>query len=858
MQQCPSDLKRGIFRVLMLLLPVLGALASGQAAVVSGYVRDAETGEALTGASVFVQSGNIGQMTDKAGYFEMRLPESVAIDITFSYVGYASENRRIELAGDLQMEVLMVRSNRLLDVQVSAARRDFGVADSQMSATVLSVEQIKSVPSLFGETDVMKALQRLPGVQSGGDGTSGIYVRGGNYDQNLITLDGVTLYNSEHLKGFVSSLNADVIDNVAFFKGAFPARFGSRLSSVVDVGLKEGDYERYHASLTAGLLSSRIQAEGPVWRGHTSLNVAARVSYFDAIVQPALKKISDDPASMRPYAHMNYYDVNAKLTHRFSDNDKLSGIFYWSKDEHRTAPTFSRLETQTGKNLFLTKTRDSSTRSDWENVVAGLRWTHIPNDRFSSEVSVGYSRYDLRTKMATDLYDEEYKMMADGYTGKPFKVLERYTDEESYSQYDSKIEDLSLNGDFLMRFGDAHDFRWGAEAKHVRLTPVVGVMRHVERFHRGSEPLVTHHEGLTGDGQNVTGMSLYAEDDWTATSWLKVNAGLRYSLFAVEGKTYHSIEPRVSSRFLLADNLALKLSYSRMAQGIHQLSSGNLTMPSELWVPVTEDVPLMKSDQIAAGAAYEPWKGWLFSAEGYYKWLKNVIDYREGASFMSAAGGWETLVAQGDGRAYGIELLAQRRIGATTGWVSYTWSKSFRRYDRQGEEINGGKEFFALNDRRHNVNVVLTHRFNKHWEVSAAWTFQSGRRGNVTTTAMLGGKLDEYDAFTDLSSDVTGLVSGDGVADGSLDAAYLREFLRYYTFYERNGYRLPATHRLDIGANYSLRHRRCESIIGLTFYNLYNRQNVSNVYLGYHDNKLVLKGVCLFPFMPSLSYTIKF
>ena len=849
-------MKRFQFLLLFLLLAV-GVAAEAQEAVVRGYVRDSDSGEPLAGAGVFIVGGNMGQSTDQSGFFEMRLPAGRPVEIRFSYVGYATAERRVIPGDGVTLEVALERSNRLFDVQVTAARRDFGVDDSQMSASVLTAAKIKSIPSLMGEHDVMKALQRLPGVQSGSEGSSGVYVRGGNFDQNLVTLDGVTLYNTDHLKGFVSAINADMVDRVTFYKGAFPARFGSRLSSVVDVGLKEGDYLRYHASLTAGLLSSRIQAEGPIWKGRTSFNVAARASYFDAIVQPVLEKISDDPMTMRPYAHMNYYDVTAKLAHRFSDNDRLTGMFYWSRDEHNTAPSENLIKGEKNEFYVYNTYRQSSTRNDWGNILGGLQWTHLSDNRFESNLSLNYSHYQSNQKMAIDETEmwfrkEDLPSLIQNFN--LVKVSEM--NDNSYTFYHSKIDDVSLVADFRKGIGTVHDIRWGINVGLKRHTPTVDIFRHYLDEARPDGRIDFYSE--LGKRCDLVSFSLYGEDDWTIAPWLKANLGLRYALVATGGKTRHSVEPRVSARFLLAESLSLKASYSRMSQDVHQLVSGNLVMPSELWVPVTEHLPLMRSDQVAAGLAYEPWKGWSFTLEGYYKWQHNVIDYRDGVSYMTTTGDWEEMVTVGDGRSYGVEAMAQKRLGATTGWLSYTWSKAFRQYDRLGAELNGGREFYALNDRRHNVSVVLSHRFNKHWEVSAMWTYQSGRRGNLTTTAVLTGKLDEYDALQDIVGGSLDVVVSDGVSTGMLDAAHLREYLRMYTYYERNGYRLPASHRLDIGVTYSLRHRRCASAFNLTLHNVYNRQNISNAYLGMQQGKVVVKGVCLFPFMPSLSYTISF
>lgn len=376
---------------ILLLSAVLAATAVGQ--TVTGRVVDDESGEALPSASVYAKSLAKGTSTDSDGRFEMAIPEGKTVDLRISYVGYKETTIQIK-SGSAPVEVRLQRGTELRDVQVYGARHDFGVKSSQMSAQVLTSQQVKEVPALFGEIDVMKSLQRLPGVQSGGDGTAGIFVRGGNYDQNLITLDGSTLYNGEHLKGFVSAINAEMVDNVVLYKGAFPARYGSRLSSVIDIGVREGDFESYHGSASIGMLSSKVQAEGPIWKGHTSFNVAARASYFDAIVQPLLKSVYDNKKAMEPYAKMNFYDVNAKLVHRFSERDRLSAVFYWGKDVSNSSPTDS--ETNFGSKSGETRTKKNETKNNWGNLVSSLYWTHTAGDRFLMNVNASFSLYDYR------------------------------------------------------------------------------------------------------------------------------------------------------------------------------------------------------------------------------------------------------------------------------------------------------------------------------------------------------------------------------------------------------------------------------------------------------------------------------
>ena len=303
---------------------------SAQNVVLSGQVTDATSGEPLAGVTVYHTQRRTGTTTNASGQYTLTLPSNRALEIVFSYVGYVSETRNLTLTQNQQLDIQLRQDTQSLgEVQVYGTRHNFGVQSSQMSAIAVSAEQIRKMPVLLGEADVLKSLQRLPGVQSSGEGRAGIYVRGGEQDQNLFAIDGITLYNPEHLQGFTSAINADVVDDVVLYKGAFPARFGSRLSSIVDISLQEGDAERHRLSVTAGMLASRLQAEGPIWKGHTSYNIAARMSYFGAIVKPMLEEvIYDNPGQMNAYSHMRYYDMNAKLVHRFTEKDKLTGVFY--------------------------------------------------------------------------------------------------------------------------------------------------------------------------------------------------------------------------------------------------------------------------------------------------------------------------------------------------------------------------------------------------------------------------------------------------------------------------------------------------------------------------------------------------
>lgn len=826
---------------ILLLLAVMAATAVGQ--TVAGRVVDDESGEALPSASVYAKSLAKGTSTDSDGRFEMAIPEGKTVDLRISYVGYKETTIQIK-SGSAPVEVRLQRGTELRDVQVYGARHDFGVKSSQMSAQVLTSQQVKEVPALFGEIDVMKSLQRLPGVQSGGDGTAGIFVRGGNYDQNLITLDGSTLYNGEHLKGFVSAINAEMVDNVVLYKGAFPARYGSRLSSVIDIGVREGDFDAYHGCASIGMLSSKVQAEGPIWKGHTSFNVAARASYFGAIVQPLLKSVYDNKKAMEPYAKMNFYDVNAKLVHRFSESDRLSAVFYWGKDVSNSSPTDNEIEfnSKSGE----TRTKKNETKNNWGNLVSSLYWTHTAGDRFLMNVNASFSLYDYRLAQNVSGYYESRKM----------EQLQRLTEDVSETRYDSKVKDASITADFRFRPVAAHDLRWGVKGSLQQLSPIIHAYSYNYDY-TPSKVTRTETDRTIGERQDLLTASIYAEDDWTVAPWLMANVGLRYSLFSVENKTYGSLEPRASVRFLLTPAMALKLSYARMAQGVHLLSSSNIVMPSDIWVPVTEKIPLMRSNQYAGGVNYEIMKGLEVSVEGYYKTMDNVLEYNNGASWLNCTGDWQSLVSLGKGRSYGVELMAQRSVGNTTGWVSYTWAKSLRTFDRPGQELNGGREFLAGNDKRHNFNIVVVQRLGQHWKLSASWTYQSGRRGILANTSMYGGVLQEWDpSFRPESS----TLKEQEYMQNRDDAAHWAEMPGMFTTYrERNNYKLPDMHHLDVGITYSVNHRGFgASEVNLSFYNLYNQKNINSVYIGTNNKKYVLKGICMFPFMPSLTYTLKF
>ena len=775
--------------------------------------------------------------------------------------------------------VRLEKGKQLENVVVYGSASNFGSASSQMSAITLSKGQILTVPVFLGEPDVMKSLQKFPGVQSSTEGTAGLFVRGGDYDQNYITLDGSAIYNAEHLKGYVSAINPDMVGNINFYRGAFPARYGSRLSSVVDVGIKEGDYNKYHGLLSLGMLTSRIQVEGPIWKGHTSFNVAARISYFNLIAKPILEHFYDQPTAMRPYSNMKYYDITAKLVHKFNERSRLSALFYYGNDNDSETPTESFQHINTIDNpTVLTNSqriedyrRSNNSESKWNNLLTSVYFTTFLTPYHRLNINVNYSQY---------LYDMSVFNQINN------KITDRYRlyythDEINRIATHSGIKDMALTADASLRVGDKHHLRYGVKLSRQLLSPYTKVLKDatVTRYRGGlnyekdeylEEPkYITSHEYIDykrGDNLYVNNASAYAEDDFSVFGGLKANYGLRFNSYFVTDKSYFAIEPRLSLKQTIAQNLSAKASYSYMTQGIHRLVTNNLIMPSDIWVPITKNVPLMKSHLWGLGMNYEV-AGFCFSAETYYKTLSNVLEYRNGASYFVADQNWQEIVALGKGRSYGFELLAERKVGNTTGWVSYTWSKALRKFDQPGNEINGGKEFYAATDRRNNFSANVTQHFTLSKKVSidlsASWNYQSGRRGTVPYTIVWGTTLEEYGGeipvivYGDNIMDIRGWITvGDVVKNRFHSLAGIVQ--PFQTFRNINDYKLPDSHHLDINANLSIKHRLGETVVGLGVYNIYNHYNVSSVYMGYNGKKAVLKGVCPFPIMPSISITQKF
>jgi len=796
--------------------------AQAQNYTISGYIMDEESNETLIGASVFESKSKKGVVSNSFGFYSLTLPRGT-VEINYSYVGYVPKTIQLDLSKDTIINVLLNKNNVLQEVVVTASPQEIGVRGTQMSAINVPITQIRAVPALLGETDVIKALQLLPGVQAGTEGFTGFYVRGGGPDENLFLLDGVPLYDINHLGGFFSVFNADAIKSVTLYKGGFPARFGSRLSSVVDIRMKDGNNKRLHGNIAIGLLSAKANLEGPLFSEKTTFNISARRTYYDILAQPLLALISsgnsDNDNQTKARAGYYFYDLNAKISHQLSDKDRLYLSFYMGDDvvyaDITEKSTYE--DTYVGDGNIYTEKNKLKMDWNWGNLLTVVRWNRILNNKLFMNATAHFTRYRFDLGIG-NIFE----------TNNP-----RFTNYDASITYKSGIQDYSGKIEFDYTPNPTHDIKFGANYVNHTFRP--GVF--VAAAHEGdTTPLDT----VVGD-KNISAYEMigYAEDNFNIGSHIKANFGLHYSSFSVQGKFYHSLQPRVSINVLLKENLSLKASYSQMSQYIHLLSNNTISLPTDLWVPVTKRIEPMKSHQGALGVFYNLKNIVDLSVESYYKTMDNIIEYKDGASFLNINTGWEDKVSMGRGWAYGVEFLAQKTVGKTTGWIGYTWAKSDRLFDRPGEEINFGKVFPAKYDRRHDLSIVVSHKFSEKIDVAGTWVYSSG------DCATLG--LQKYD-------------------DPRFYGPFINETgLNYID--QRNNYRKPAYHRLDLGINFHKKKKHGIGTWNISVYNVYNRNNPFFIYSGYKDvylpngaysSKKTLKQISIFPIIPSVTYIYSF
>lgn len=756
---------------------LLSAIATGQKYTISGYITDKKTGEKLRYASVLITNKNAGTTSNDFGFYSVTLPAD-SIMLSVSYTGFVSFEKTFYLNKDYRLNIdLEVQKG--LDSVVVTARKNVSIQNNtQMSSISLPVETIKSLPKFLGETDIIKALQLLPGVQAGNEGQSGLYVRGGGADQNLIILDGVTVYNVSHLFGFFSVFNADAVKSVDLIKGGFPARYGGRLSSVLDIQMKEGNKKELHGEGGIGLIASRLTLEGPLKKGkESSFMISGRRTYIDVLAKPFIKSLTDGINT-----GYFFYDLNARANIKLSGKDHLYLSGYSGTDKFYAKEKAADVQTNSGIN--------------WGNTTAVVRWNHEFSNKIFGNFTTDYSKYQF------DVKNEEKSR----------------TDNNNYYKlnYFSGIKDYSIHYDLDFLPAPNHFIKFGTGITFHRYKP--GAIQSKESA-QGSTPVDTL---LTYRFLNSKETDTYAEDDIKLSDNLKANIGLHFTTFTINDKTYTSLQPRTSVRYLLNKQLSIKASFTQMKQYIHLLTNSGIGLPTDLWVPVTQRIPEQNAYQAAAGTSYEYKNKFDITVEGYYKKMKNIIEYAEGASYLEPSGNWEDKVEIGKGWSYGAEFSVHKKTGKTTGLVGYTLSWA----NRQFNNLNFGNKFPYRYDRRHDLKAAVVHKISNHIELSADFVFGTGQAITLP--------VEKY-------------VDNDG-----------REI---YIYKKRNGFRMAPSHRLDAAITFTKEKKKYTRSWIISVYNLYNHKNPFYIYLGGEYNFAytpAFKQVSLFPILPSVTYQFKF
>ncbi len=774
-------------------LLILSISAIAQKFTISGYIKDVETSESLIGATVIEQRKSSGTTVNSHGFYSLTLPKD-SITLHFSFVGYQPKILRFFLERDTILDIKMQSSNLLNEVVIEATKADAIHESSKMSTISIPIEQIKSLPALFGETDILKIIQLMPGVQSGNEGGTGLYVRGGGPDQNLILLDGVPVYNVSHLFGFFSILNADAVNHVELTKGGFPARYGGRLSSVIDINMKDGNMKEIKGEGSIGLISAKVMVEGPIIKDKTSFIVSARRTYIDALAQPIIRLKTKGTRT-----GYYFYDLTLKFNHIINPKNRLYASTYFGNDKAyaNSKDFYSDNDTEIySENDFNLK---------WGNVITAFRWNHVINKRIFSNVTGTYSRYLF------DISQNYHEKQTS--PGLPDELI-------NYgNHYFSEIRDWAIKTDFDYFPNPNHLVRFGVNTI----------------WHRFSPGVYAYQSSVDGNGKagasiiNASEAYAYIEDDWKLGERVKVNVGLHSSAFLVEEKLYPSLQPRFSSRYLLTDDLSLKASFSSMTQFIHLLTNAGTGLPTDLWVPSTARIKPQQANQVAIGLAKTYKSQYELSLEGYYKKMRNLIEYKDGASYLNVDQDWQNNVAtNGNGKSYGIEFLFQKKSGIVTGWIGYTLSKTTRQFD----EINFGKEFPYKYDRRHDISVAISHEWNKRMDFSMVWVYGTGNSITLPRAT--------YEAANNIDFNVPSSSVG----------TY---------FGERNSYRMKSYNRLDFTFSWwkDKKWGRRKWTVGV--YNAYSRLNPFFVNLE-RDERLNYRLVqySLFPIIPSITYSIKF
>ena len=786
---------------------------------IRGYLEDNYNGEKLIAANVYDPQSYRGTSTNLYGFYSLTLPKGKT-KLSYSYLGYETQTIELDLNQDTLINISLKGALTLAEVVVIS--RDTISSDKfgRISNDEIGLQQVKKLPSLAGETDVVRTSFLLPGVQSGGDGVGGLFVRGGNADQNLILLDGVPVYNATHLVGVFSIFNSSAIRSASLIKGSFPARYGGRLSSVLDVRTKEGNKKQWEAEFGLGVVSSRFSLEGPIQKDKSSFFISFRRSFLDRIMKPFTRNFNQRNG-VDGFSTYAYDDLNAKINFELSDKNEFFLSLYSGGDDF----VDNRIES------LLQFTYKTEQLLNWGNNIASFRWNHEFGKKLFSNTTATFSRYNFSSQSFTGLKDESIDSTAQSFF--------------FANQYQSAIEDLAVKLDFDFFPTPAHYIRFGTNFTRHKFQPRVASVNQNNDIGFVFESDISELDQLFDDAfiEAFEG-SLYFEDEFVVRKELRLNIGFHGSYFREREKTYLSLQPRLSAQFFIKNDWAFNLSFSTMRQHLHLLTRSGIGLPADLWVASNDEIKPQDSWQGVLGIKYAGKRNiWQAGLEAYYKKMNNVLAYQEGTLFnFIDSENWEDNVAVGEGWAYGLEFFSSKTKGKTTGMMSATLAWSQRQFD----DISSGQRFDFRYDRRWFIKTAAIHRHSPGFEISASWVFGTGNGITLPTS------VTEYYPKQINFSFADPLFS-------PLDNPANQSPFLVYQYGERNGYRMEAYHRFDFGFNFYINKNWGTQKISAGVYNLYNRKNplFINLQPSNNDpNQRVFVKYSLIPLLPQISYLI--
>jgi len=774
--------------ILFSFLHMFLALAFTQYVTLSGYVTDGNSEEVIIGSNIINLQSRTGTSSNKFGYFSLQVSKNEWQKIQFSFVGYQSQTISVRLSSDSLLIINMnLSTENLAEVQVVAHKKlEERVETGRMS---IPISTVRTLPSITGEPDVLKVFQLMPGVQMGAENTNGLFVRGGSSDQNLFLLDDVPLYNVNHLGGFFSVFDPSMLKSVDLYKGGFPARYGGRVSSVLDVRNKDGNMNERGGEIALGLISAKVFLEGPLKKGKSSYALSYRYCNFGIY-----SLLMNQMQGVNYTQGYHFYDINLKANFILSSSDRLFLSFYSGDDNVYYKE----------KNAAIERTNyiySGKSAIQWGNTAGSLRWLHVFENGIFNNTTLYFTRYNYRNSAATEVYDKVNKI----------KMTDIY-------QAQSGVNDFSLKNDAEVPLNDK-TLRLGMAATgHVFIPGSISYSNSSLDTENISSSIRINAFSLNG----------YAELEFPLLREMSVNTGFRTGLYVVNNTTYPTIEPRIIINQFIAPAYALKASYNRMSQQTHLLSNSNGGLPTDIWIPSTDKIKPLTADQFSFGLAHTTSNDYEISIDVYAKKISNLIDYQEGMlAYKSIQNLDKSLETGGVGSIKGIEFLFQKKTGNLNGWISYTLSSN----KRQFEHINNGKAYPYIYDQPHNFTITGNYKISNNITLSAVWVYHTG---NCITLPSARYKIIDY----------------------SRSNGFYYSEVEVYT--EKNGYRLPDYHRLDLSANFSRKMRKGERNWSLNVYNAYNRQNAYYMfYKKAEDGTMKLYQRSFFPILFNASYGFK-